>query len=58
MKDASACFGKKIRIKKQNKTTLQPGPVLPPSGEGSPLRLICNVKSDPADTFRKIGPTH
>ena len=38
MKDASYCFGKNLRITKQNETTFYPGPVLPPSGEGYPLK--------------------
>ena len=30
-------YWKNLRIKKQNRTTFHPGPVLPPGGEGSPL---------------------
>ena len=37
IKDVSFCFEKKIRASKIKTTAFQPGPVLSPSGDGSPL---------------------
>ena len=37
MKDRSICFRKKLCLKHKNNFAFHPGPVQPPSGEGSPL---------------------
>ena len=40
MKAASFCFDKKIVRQKSKHAAFHPGPILPPGGEGSPLRAI------------------
>ena len=40
MRDVSFCFEKKIVCQKSKHAAFHPEPVLPPSGEGSPLRNI------------------
>ena len=45
MKDVLLCFDENIACQKSKQAAFHPGPVLPLSGEGSPLKFIMELKN-------------